>query len=318
MSMKTPIFILYSCFVCVLLGYSTSSFSQIYKWTDSKGKVHFSDTPPKEQADHQSKTETVNVDTSARGTVFAPKDKVQQWHEQKPKDSKPIARQTDSSPTQISCNKDFINCFKKEDDEVCKLRYGTSCTQIHTWKACYDQKCERNSCKQTFKKLRNRPVSLNSRDLGRTLPIKSLVSKQDWECLKKSGFYCHELANEKSCQENFYMSCKDLENWKELAIERCDKLENKLCKKPEQYLKYRPIDLEERHRSGHYGSYGRKLIKDKLVESLIEDSADKTEEDIAFKETIKKFPGENKTSVFGKLNCKDDLIIPEGAELKSK
>ena len=54
------------CLAFMLLGLSFSSQAEVYRWTDAKGKTHYGDKKPTEQAENiTDQVKKVNVDTSS-------------------------------------------------------------------------------------------------------------------------------------------------------------------------------------------------------------------------------------------------------------
>lgn len=109
----------------VLLAFSSVAHSEIYKWTDENGKVHFSDN---KRAVGKSKAETVTINTSLNliPTLHAqesnPKDKddvISVSKKKKTKDNKkPVDHRCKLARQIISGEVRLVNGLKTSDHEI--------------------------------------------------------------------------------------------------------------------------------------------------------------------------------------------------------
>lgn len=251
--------------------------AEIYKWIDERGNVHFSDEKPARPV------QTIVPDTGNTGVQLSPREASQQWKDralQAPPASAPAsaaamgaaAASGHPSQEQDHCAGKVGACFTKEQDHVCKLRYGKPCVEIYHWKVCLQQQCQANRladrCESPFYYLDQRPVMLGPRDLGRPLPIREWVSADDWACLSRHGFFCDEVVDEAECQSRYRHSCADLQNWPALARERCVNARDGDCDSIDSLIRYRPAPLEEVKKVGTLNAQGRVVSQDLLLQAL--------------------------------------------------
>lgn len=258
--------------------------AEIYKWTDERGNVHYSDEKPD---DHS--TETVTPNTEKMGVELTQPAAAQEWKQQVLGDPASPASSSDTSTPAPAATKstsaagidtnrtDICEgvvglCFTPEQDYVCKLRYGTHCWDVYYWKVCRFQDCEDrhlvDKCDSPFYFLDNRPVMLGRRDVSRPLPLRESVSAQDWTCLSSHGFFCDEVANETLCRQEYNQSCTELKNWLEAARQRCNANRDGDCKDIDVLLRYRPAPLEEVKKSGVRNASGGVTRYDLLFQSM--------------------------------------------------
>ena len=260
--------------------------AEIYKWTDDRGNVHYSDEKPEDRS-----TETVTPNTEKMGVELTQPATAQEWKQQvlggpaSPADTS-VPASTASAPATTApqsaagidtnrvdiCESVVGLCFTPEQDYVCKLRYGTHCWDVYYWKVCRLQDCEDrhlvDKCDSPFYFLDNRPVMLGRRDVGRPLPLRESVSAQDWACLSQHGFFCDELANETLCRQEYNQSCAEMKNWVEAARKRCNDNRDGDCKDIDVLVRYRPAPLEEVKKSGVRNAAGGVTRYDLLFQSM--------------------------------------------------
>lgn len=255
--------------------WAVTASAEIYKWTDARGNVHYSDARPEQQ-----QAETLTPDTARQGVELSKPQAAQQWKQDALQNqTAPLAptspvRQTGTPDpsTQNLCEGKVGDCFTRDQDHVCKLRYGTDCQSIHHWKVCLHQNCTDNrlvdKCDSPFYYLDRRPVMLGRRDLGRPLPLQEWVSAQDWQCLSSHGFFCDEVAFEQQCQQQYNLSCQELKTWVAAAQARCRDSRDGDCRDIDVLIRYRPAPLEEMKKVGNMNASGTVVVQDLLMQSL--------------------------------------------------
>lgn len=285
---------MWKMFVRILLALAFSlqmntARAEIYKWTDERGNVHYSD----EKSD-QHPVETVTPNTEKLGVELSTPQDAQQWQkdvtsgaaatDDRPHDhsATAIPAATPGSTTQTSstldtnaqdyCDGMVGDCFAPQQDRVCLLRYGVRCKAIYHWKVCLHEQCKSDrladKCESPFYFLQQRPAVLGLRDLGRPLPLQEAVSALDWQCLSTHGLFCDEVANEADCQQRYNQSCSQLKNWLTDARERCRNQRDGDCDALELLVKYRPATQEEMKKAGVLLPQGGLQIRDLLFESM--------------------------------------------------
>lgn len=256
------------------------SQAEIYKWVDERGNVHFSDEKPAAAP----VVETIRPNTDKMGVQLSPPASAQQWKQDvlQPPAGTAITAPSTASVPRNAVNTDYQQqdwcegvvgaCFSRQQDRVCKLRYGQPCQPVYHWKVCLHQRCidDRlaDKCESPFYFLDKRPNTLGRRDLGRPLPLQEWVSPQDWECLSTHGFFCDEVAFEANCQENYRRSCAELKNWVSTAKQRCIEARDGDCNDIDSLIRYRPAPVEEVKKAGTMNASGRVITQDLLLQSL--------------------------------------------------
>lgn len=251
---------------------------EIYQWVDERGNVHFSDEKPANRP-----ARTITPDTGHSGVQLSSPDASQQWKDnalQAPAATAPAPVSAASTPAgaahpsqqQDHCAGVVGNCFTRQQNHVCQLRYGSPCQDIYHWKVCLRQQCQDNrladKCESAFFYLDRRPVMLGQRDLGRPLPIREWVSAEDWVCLSRHGFFCDEVADESRCQAHYLQSCDELKNWPDTARQRCISGRDGDCDSIDSLIRYRPAPVEEVKKVGSMNAQGRVFVQDLLMQSL--------------------------------------------------
>lgn len=296
--------------LCILL-FTGLCNAEIYKWVDENGRIHFTDEPPEDQ-----KTEQIKVNTEKIGAKLSSDEEIKQWNKE-PKDEKQqilppqTSKSLQNNRKERHCKNEW-NCFSKNEDTVCKLRYGAPCKDIYFWQACAVQNDIKTSKDRSYYILMKRPMSMNSRDLNKPMPLKESVSQSDWKCLSKSGFYCDELVQESRCQQDYFTSCARLRNWVDIAKEHCEKNRTGDCDEVDSYVQYRPLHREERDRQGFTNSSGKRIIRDYLFEKIGVTEVNKPKDYPVLKQTINQLPGNHDIEALGLLDCEDDSIDSVG------
>ncbi|ABC28152.1 hypothetical protein HCH_01284 [Hahella chejuensis KCTC 2396] len=292
----------------ILFTFSTGSWAEIYKWTDAKGTVHYSDTIPTD-SDAQ-----VITPTSAIDGVRLLSDEAKERYKNRPSEpepgnppsansTRPVASAQESKQTEdILCDDVNGDCFSEEDTRVCKLRFGKPCEEIYLWKVCALQKqCTTDRCDTARFVIDWRPPVVGVRDLGRSLPLRANVSDKDWRCLRHSGFYCDELALETQCQQDYRESCGVVRDWLLNAPEKCEKDKNVDCDELDTLIKYRPVSEEERLKIGGTNASGGRFARDLLMEKVEQKKNELTDE--ALQSVLDKLPGAGRHSFRKDISC---------------
>lgn len=256
--------------------------AEIHKWVDANGNTHYSDTPPATGATDviTPKIDNTGVSISDSATSSAWKTEALKRNANASSSPRPLPSQATTSsryPLPRSNQKDLCQgkvgaCFTEQQDRVCKLRYGLDCQSLYHWKVCLEQRCtdERwaDRCDSAFYYLDNRPIALNARDIGRELPLQTLLSEKDWQCLSQSGFYCDELTDEARCQHDYNQSCDSLYQWVNTAKSHCAERRDRDCDAIDTWVRYRPVSIIEAKKGGTINAAGIGIRRDLWLESL--------------------------------------------------
>lgn len=304
-----------SLVLCILI-FSGLCNAEIYKWVDENGRVYFTDEPPEDK-----KTAQIKVDTEKIGAKLSSDEEIERWNK-KPevKKDKVFPSQTENALRSMQLRSNLKNrhcknewsCFSESEDTVCKLRYGAPCKDIYFWHACAVQNDVKTSADRSYYILMKRPISMNSRDLNKPLPLKESVSPSDWKCLSKNGFYCDELTEESRCEEDYFNSCDRLRNWVDHAKDYCDKNRIGECDEVDIYVRFRPLHREERDRQGISNGGGQRIQRDHLYEKIGVTEVNKPKDYPILRQTIDQLPGFHDIDSIGELDCKDDSIVSLG------
>ncbi|WP_216736949.1 DUF4124 domain-containing protein [Hahella sp. HN01] len=289
----------------VLFTLSINSRAEIYKWTDAKGTVHYSDAAP---ADSDAQ---VITPTSAIDGVRLLSDEAKARFKNLPSEpeqtnapsSTPVVKVSESVKTEdILCDDVNGDCFSEEDTRVCKLRFGKPCEEVYLWKVCALQKvCTTDRCDNARFVIDWRPPVVGVRDLGRSLPLRANVSDKDWSCLQHSGFYCDELALESQCQKDYRESCGAVRDWLLNAPEKCEADKNVDCGELDTLIKYRPVSEEERLKLGATNASGGHFARDLLMEKVEQKKNELSDE--ALQAVLDKLPGIDRHSFRRDISC---------------
>ncbi|WLQ12016.1 DUF4124 domain-containing protein [Hahella aquimaris] len=290
----------------VLLTFSTGSRGEIYKWTDAKGTVHYSDAAPAD-SDAQVITPTSAIDgvrllsdeAKARFKNIPSEPNAPGSHSS----SNSVISVSESAKTEdVLCDDVNDDCFSEEDTRVCKLRFGKSCEEVYLWKVCALQKlCTTDRCDTARFVIDWRPPAVGVRDLGRSLPLHANVSDKDWSCLQHSGFYCDELALETQCQKDYRESCSAVRDWLLNAPEKCEADKNVDCDELDTLIKYRPVSEEERLKLGATNASGGHFARDLLMETVEQKKNELSDE--ALQAVLDKLPGIDRHSFRRDISC---------------
>ncbi|AZZ95578.1 DUF4124 domain-containing protein [Hahella sp. KA22] len=292
----------------VLFTLSAVGRAEIYKWTDAKGTVHYSDAAP---ADNDAQ---VITPTSAIDGVRLLSDEAKARYKNHPSEpepgsppvansTRPVASAQDPKQTEdILCDDVNGDCFTEEDTRVCKLRFGKPCEEVYLWKVCALQKmCTTDRCDNARFVIDWRPPVVGVRDLGRSLPLRANVSEKDWNCLQHSGFYCDELALETQCQKDYRESCGVVGDWLLNAPEKCEKDKNIDCDELDSLIKYRPVSEEERLKIGGSNASGGRFARDLLMEEVEQKKNELSDESL--QSVLDKLPGIDRHSFRRDISC---------------
>ena len=254
------------CLIVLVSFTFSNANAEIFRWVDVDGGVHYGDEPP---ASSDSKEIKVNIENN--GMQLSSPEQRKKWGAEVSSNNKPSIKRTGLRTLQNvkpKCKNDRSHCFSEEEDQVCLLRWGISCEDLFFWQSCSKKRCAKKAdiCTSPYHYLDYRPVSVNSRDLGRRFPTRKNVSDGDWQCLLKTGLYCDEYSDEVKCDSNYTTSCDKLETWVAAAIKKCKKNKMSSCDKMQVLVSYRPIDVEERKRTGHKGGRSGTIRRDILME----------------------------------------------------
>jgi hypothetical protein len=288
-------------FLLVMFASPATTAGDVYKWVDEQGNIHFGDKPPDEGI-----VEGIEIDYTKGRAEPGPETnqniESQQEPNPEPREIKPPQKKTMKSEFQCNPRNREI-CFNSDDDLICKMRYSLSCSELYFWKTDVYEKCQRGivGCDRPDKVLSSRPKSMLTRDIDKPFPNTRNISPEDITCLKKHGFYCHELNDENTCVSNYNMSCDELKNWRGNAIHICKNNRGTDCDDLNFILKSRPHSLEEirfigscRSESGIGYTYQQCNSADKAYELVGLDSNDKYTPNNSDKlqSLIDRFPGE--------------------------
>lgn len=309
--MNNRIFLVLVMLLACLLSLNT--WAEIFKWVDEKGNIHYGDAPPED-----AKTEEVAPDISPMGVRLTAPEKVDQWKQdavtQKPAGRQALGRSkrvvTIADPNETDlCEGVVGDCFTKEQDDLCGLRFGFECKEMYYWKVCAQKYCEiqrlGGRCDSPYYLLDNRPAVLNKRDIGRPFPLQAYVSSSDWQCLNEHGFFCDEVAFEKRCQDQYGLPCDTLKSWVKDAKAQCKKQRGTDCTDVFALNAWRPISNATRKKSGITLKSGGLSSEDFLLSSLgaSQDNPDQYSE---LQPVLESLPGLNIRSRRRFYNCDFD------------
>lgn len=298
---------------CLLVLLAPSlALSEIYRWVDDKGNVHFGDQPPEPDA-----AKKIQVSNDKLGVKLSTPKAVEAWKKGSVADEddapfssreNEISYKSKYSPADgLLCESDRDDCFSSEEDQVCILRWGLHCEDVYLWSVCERQNClrdkNRDTCASPFYYLDNRPNSMNSRDLGRTFPSRSAVSDGDWQCLLRTGLYCDEYSDAAKCESDYGQSCEALENWVETSFEQCRKNKSANdCEKLVELIKRRPVTFKEQKRNG-FSSFRRHVSHDVLMGEHGFKRSDASKEDQMWKVLHRLPMASPQADLKGRLQC---------------
>lgn len=277
--------------VITLMSYDTAC-ADIYKWVDRNGVVQFGDAPPE---DAEASKQTLTPLNRYQGPARPPVEEQAQPTAATATGDVAVTKSPQADSAKIRCNKsDRNDCFDEAEDRLCLLRYSLRCGDLVYWKTLAKEVCEqqrRPDCGNPARILRERPLGMLLRDLDAPLPLKGFVSRRDFDCLSKSGFFCHELSDEASCRKDYGMSCAELSVWAENLPEQCHKQHNDWCDDSVRlYHEYRPRSIEEVQRRGTRNQRGGNVIRDRLfIELDIRDGDDSRRQELT--DILARLPG---------------------------
>lgn len=120
---------------------------------------------------------------------------------------------------------------------------------MHLWKVCWQQQCDEmrllEACDSAWDFMVRRPAALMEYRVGESLPEESRLSKDDLACLRSSGFYCHELSVDATCNERYGLDCGALRDWVPRARAKCLETRTADCDEPAVIARQRPLGNEE-------------------------------------------------------------------------
>jgi hypothetical protein len=120
---------------------------------------------------------------------------------------------------------------------------------MHVWKVCWQQHCDEqrltDACNSAWDFMVRRPASLMEHRVGESLPDEFQITAEDRACLLDSGFYCHELMDDATCQKRYGLACAELRGWVSRAHAKCLETRTADCDDPAIVARQRPLGVEE-------------------------------------------------------------------------
>lgn len=242
---------------------------QIYQWTDAQGNKHFSDSVP---PSGEPSTVIPLAPLPKTGAQFANPGALKSESTPSVKSSRTATLPSVPYRPDNICRRQPEQCFTKEDQKICLLRYGIACVDLFFWKTKVREACEKagnEHCDDPVRYINRRPAALQARDLKTALPHTSQLDKHDQDCLLTHGFYCAEIRNEDICRK-YDMPCGKLQTWVERSKIKCrEKFLKVECEDSEYLHLDRPRSIAEIKfvgvAGGGPGNTQRRIIQDYLI-----------------------------------------------------
>lgn len=275
-------------FLLMLTGVTEMLWAQrVYQWTDAQGNKHFSDSAPPSVVPS---TASPLVPLPKTGAQFAKPGALKS--ESTPSVTSPRSATLPSVPYRPDniCRRQPEQCFSKEDEKICLLRYGIACVDLFFWKTKVREACEKagnERCDDPVRYIGRRPSALQARDLKAALPHTSQLNKRDQDCLLTHGFYCAEIRNEDICRE-YDMPCDKLQTWVERSQITCrEKFLKVECENSEYLHLDRPRSIAEIKFVGVVGG-GSGYIQRRIIQDYLVIDSDVNRDDPNYKDVMQR------------------------------
>lgn len=113
--------ILMTCISALTLTFSLSSHAKIYKWTDAKGVVHYSATPPVTKK--KAKQEVKNIESEIRMAAGKPQSSPADNNNTQKNEDEENEQETDDSESELSApDKKLIDYCKTQKNNLANLK----------------------------------------------------------------------------------------------------------------------------------------------------------------------------------------------------